>query len=806
MSGTMTGRPAGTHEHTGSGEPPARAGVSRWAADLAMGTRFALTGGRESWARTLLTAIGVGLGVALLLAASAVPALKAARDARGDARSIESTMVNPDLKPGPKTLRIGQANTTYHGKDIQGLVMSPDGDNPPVPPGLSAIPRPGEMVVSPALADLLASPDGKLLKERLDYRITGTIGDEGLLEPNELAFYAGAAPETPETFAKGHSARLDHFGATSKSDPLPPELLLLVIIACVVLLLPVAIFIATAVRFGGERRDRRLAALRLVGADARMTRRIAAGEALVASLAGLAVGCAVFLVGRQFVSSVTLFDTSVFPSDVTPSPALTALIAVAVPACAVAVTLFALRGVTIEPLGVVRNAATRRRRLWWRLALPALGLGLLYPLMGGGFGRAGDREIYQVAAGAVLLLIGVTAVLPWLVEAVVNRFGGGPLPWQLATRRLQLSSGTASRTVSGITIAVAGAIAIQMLFASAENSSTKETGQDPDRAQVQVSVEVTSGAEARDVLGKFRGTEGVRGVFGLTEAYVADAESKARKAEDVWTETLTIGDCATLRELLRIGACKDGDVFVTKPDPDYGFTTPGHTVDLKLTETGTPTSEPKPWTIPASARVADTRPDPVGWEHTGIFATPSAMDVARLSNANAVAMLKLDPKQPDAVEHVRNAAAAINPTIDVMTLQDTEVSNEFESIRRALFIGATATLLLIGASMIVTMLEQLRERKRLLSVLVAFGTRRTTIGWSVFWQTAVPVVLGLALSVAGGLALGAVLLEMVDQPVAIDWSSLGTMTGTGAAVILLVTLVSLPPLWRMMRPDGLRTE
>ena len=32
------------------------------------------------------------------------------------------------------------------------------------------------------------------------------------------------------------------------------------------------------------------------------------------------------------------------------------------------------------------------------------------------------------------------------------------------------------------------------------------------------------------------------------------------------------------------------------------------------------------------------------------------------------------------------------------------------------------------------------------------------------------------------------------------------MTGIGGGVILLVTLLSLPPLWRMMRPDGLRTE
>ena len=76
-------------------------------------------------------------------------------------------------------------------------------------------------------------------------------------------------------------------------------LLLLVLVVFVVLLMPVAVFIAAAVRFGGERRDRRLAALRLVGSDSRMTRRIAAGEALAGSVLGLVLGTGFFLLGRQ---------------------------------------------------------------------------------------------------------------------------------------------------------------------------------------------------------------------------------------------------------------------------------------------------------------------------------------------------------------------------------------------------------------------------------------------------------------------------------------------------------------------------
>lgn len=72
-------------------------------------------------------------------------------------------------------------------------------------------------------------------------------------------------------------------------------------------------------------------------------------------------------------------------------------------------------------------------------------------------------------------------------------------------------------------------------------------------------------------------------------------------------------------------------------------------------------------------------------------------------------------------------------------------------------------------------------------------------------MTAVPVVLGLALALAGGAGLGLALLSMAGKTT-FDWSAVWPMVATGAGLVLLVTLFSLPPLWRMMRPDGLRTE
>jgi predicted lysophospholipase L1 biosynthesis ABC-type transport system permease subunit len=100
----------------------------------------------------------------------------------------------------------------------------------------------------------------------------------------------------------------------------------------------------------------------------------------------------------------------------------------------------------------------------------------------------------------------------------------------------------------------------------------------------------------------------------------------------------------------------------------------------------------------------------------------------------------------------------------------------------------------------------LRERKKLLSALVAFGTRRRTLSLSVLWQTAIPIGLGLALATVVGMTLGAVLLKMTATSVRVDWSSVLAMSGIGAGIVLAVTVLSLPPLLRMMRPDGLRTE
>ncbi|MCF3132197.1 ABC transporter permease [Streptomyces olivochromogenes] len=766
-----------------------------------MGVRFAFTGGREGWVRALLTAVGVGLGVALLLLTTAIPNALAERNGRSEARD-DFTYSGKTLPKADNTVVIADASTTFRSKDIRGRLLEPEGTRAPLPPGLGRFPAKGEMVVSPALKELLDSGSGKLLRERLPYRITGTIERTGLIGPAELAYYAGATG-LAKRLPGDNIERINYFGPSQNrtQERLDPVLILLILMIFVVLLMPVAVFIAAAVRFGGERRDRRLAALRLIGADGRMARRIAGGEALAGALLGLVFGTAFFLIGRQLASSLSVRDVSVFPSDLNPSPLLALLVAVAVPAAAVLVTLFALRGVVIEPLGVVRTAKPPRRRLWWRLLLPLAGLGLLYPMIGQGNSN-GDFNQWLVIGGTVLLLVGVTALLPWVVETVVARLNSGSVSWQLAVRRLQLSSGSAARMVNGIAVAVAGAIALQMLFAGVEGDYTKQTANDLNRAQMEVSL--NTGVPLTEAGRQLAGTEGVRRASAIAQSWAGD------RAKDPETSLeIAVGTCAQLREVARLTSCRDGDMFRIL-DGEYDaktkrLTEPGATVYFDPAYSGE-TKHPTAWKVSSGLKTAGQRKDASGYARSGLLFTPSALPKGAADGLYQKVFLSLDGSVPDAAEHARNTAARLDPLAHVFTLGASEQTKEFRAIRTGLFVGATCVLVLIGASLLVSQLEQLRERKKLLSSLVAFGTRRRTLGLSVLWQTAIPIALGLLLASVVGLTLGAVLLKMTSTPVTVDWASVLSMTGIGAAVVLAVTLLSLPPLLRLMRPDGLRTE
>ncbi|GAA2592125.1 hypothetical protein GCM10010435_83540 [Winogradskya consettensis] len=644
----------------------------RWLFELALGARMSVAGGGAGWVRLSLIAAGVGLGVAVLLGAATVPAALGASNARIDTRVIETSH---DLPAADDTLLTGHVTTTYEGTSISGELLRPEGSHPPLPPGVSRLPGPGQMVASPALARMLAEPGSGLLRERWDAEVVGVIGAEGLSGPAELFFYLGTDKLSPPG-----AGRIDEFG-TSGAHEAVPMAVLLILAGMVVLLIPVLVFMAGAVRFGDRTRNRRLAALRLAGSDIAMTRRIAAGETLIGALLGLLVGGLLWAGGILLAHRYGTGPLSFYPADLRPVPLLAAAIVVAVPVAAVLVTLTAMRRVVAEPLGVTRMSTPTRRRFWWRLLPSALGIVLLWPLFEGG----SSGVEFQIAGGMALLLIGVALLLPWLVEAVVDRLRGGSPAWELAVRRLQLDSGTAVRAVSGIAVSVAGVLAMQGLVTGIESQVTEPS---------------------------------------TTAAVRYDAE--------IFPET----------------------------------------------------------TLPTGV-----------WARA-LAATPGVREVTEGRHLSVA----LDPGDPVAMEQLRNTAAGLDPQAYVWTTNNDAARNALAGLRDTLLAGTTALLLLIGASMIINIAEQLRERRRALAVLAAFGTPHRTLRASILYQVTVPVALGMLLAITVGTGLAAMLQLAVSAPLRVDWLGIGTTSGIGVLVVLGTTAAGLPLLRSLTSPGNLRTE
>ncbi|HEX2130496.1 MAG TPA: FtsX-like permease family protein [Actinophytocola sp.] len=766
-----------------------------WVSDLAMGIRLAVGGGRSSVARFALSTFGVTIAVAVLLVGASIGTMVGNNDQRDAADAYWLSEQSP--VEGVDPLYLAEQSTEFRGDRVEITYVHAEGDDYPLPAGVDRLPAPGEVLASPALADLLASPEGELLRPRVPGAIVGTLGKEIITQPGDLKAFVGA----DASFAESEEAvAVYQFEGVPAGRAMPPQLLLLVLIGAVVLLLPVFIFVSSTSRIAGAERDRRLSALRLVGAGSRQVRRIAAAESLVSALAGLVVGAAAFLFLRTFAEDVELFGMRVYQSDVVPDPVLTVLIVLAIPALAVLTALFALRRTIIEPLGVVRRAKPVRRRLWWRLVLVVAGVALLFT--GGGADEGSETWAFAVSAGATLLLVGVPVLLPWLVERVSGQIRGGPSSWMLAVRRLQLDSGTSARVVGGVAVVLAGAIALQTILMTIEDGvglPDAAQGEQPDPTiEATVDHDVADAVTADlEAIPAVRETYQVRRVVGYLPGEPIDSGGRY----------LNVLDCPTVRALTDVEDCTDGEVLTFADSGpvaeagqrlefrDYGLNGEEHEV------VGT-------WTVPDTVReVPSAR---AGEIYAATIVTTAALDGLIPPNLRTTIVVKADSPSSDEIEHIRNAVAGFGWQASMYafnTVQDrTADQRMFVGIRNGLYAGSIFTLLMAGVSLLVLALEHIRERRRPLAMLVASGVQRGVLARSLLWQVTLPIALGLVVAVATGVGLAWLIVRITEEPFSVDWLGVGLLT-TGAALLsILVTAMTLPFLRSATRLTSLRTE
>jgi hypothetical protein len=436
---------------------------------LLLGLRLALGGGREGLVRLVFMAVGVGVGVALLLLALTAPhALRgryermAWQDAAYAARSPE-TNDDPVADSAEGALFLAVSDY-YDGRPMIRAYLAPLGADPPVPPGLSRAPGPGEVAVSPALRRLLESTSDSELDDRFPGRVTRTIGPEGLAHDNDLV---GIIGRTPEQLVGVRSVAVVH-GFTRVQPTAWAIVAVLVFFALSstgLVLVPIAWLIVAVSRVAWRQRERRLAVIRLVGATPAQVSMVGAAEAGLAAIPGAVLGLGLYEVGRRVLSATLTFQGGHFwLDDVAVPPWWLAAILVAAPVLVMLTTVASLRAICARPLAPRRRAQRGLASRWLVVPL-VVGLGgqfALLPIQDRLTASGSDGRPPPVASiGALLTLLAVAGFVlvgPRLV-ALVGRWiarRSRTVPSLLAARRIADNPQATFSSVAAVGLAAVG--------------------------------------------------------------------------------------------------------------------------------------------------------------------------------------------------------------------------------------------------------------------------------------------------------------------------------------------------------------
>ncbi|MDX3656294.1 hypothetical protein PV646_03140 [Streptomyces sp. ID05-26A] len=407
--------------------------------------------GRDAWARFAFTAFGVAVGVTvLMLCLTAQSALQG----RSNRSAWQYTRADT---PGSGSVQWLAVTDYFHGEQMLRIHVADVGPSSPSP-GFP-LPRDGEVVASPAMQRLFESTPDDQLDDRYPGVVTGTIPVDVLAHPAQLVAVVGG--QVPGMFrASGIAAEPDHaFFAFTR---------IILGIAALVLLVPVVVFVAMATRIAAAQRERRLAALRLVGATRLQTASIAAAETGIAALAGTFVGWLAYEGLRRVLASSVTYEGFPFHADDVRAPLI---VLASVPLLAVLVAVASVHRLDIGPLGIIRRAAAKPPTAVRVLPL-VVGIGGLFLVTY--TSAAGFDEL--TALFAIATLVGVAVVGPWVCLQVGRLLArASDATTVLAARRIEQDPKASFRAASALVFAAFAATYLSGLVSAYGDQSGTAT-------------------------------------------------------------------------------------------------------------------------------------------------------------------------------------------------------------------------------------------------------------------------------------------------------------------------------------------
>ena len=539
-------------------------------------------------------------------------------------------------------------------------------------------------------------------------------------------------------------------------------------------MLPILILIATASRLSAARREQRFAAMRLVGATPHQISVVSAVEAVVAAIAGVAVGFALFFVFRPLLIHVPFTGAPLAQGDLSLHWIDIVLAVIGVPVAAVVSARLALRRVQKSPLGVNRRASSRPPRTARIIPLLA-GIAVLAYFDSAGKPGSNGGQLLEVLVGFVLLIVGLVLAGPWFTTAgsrfMVKR-ASRPATL-IAGRRLLDNPKAAFRFISGLVIALfvaSAAIGALSSFATATASSSGGSAGRDTLAELFCSFSTSNCPASTEVpsvpgqvLDELRSTPGVRSV-----TVVHQSPSQAQLGT-----SFGVVACDQLAKTPAIGKCAPG---ATEASIGYFLSNLlGHNSN-------------------ASSAV---------WPSAHL----SAADVARLPvDAVVVAANGSSGSLERARTTLERAFPFQGAPVGVEAL-DPSTARLLTMIQDMTDVIIVASLIIAACSLAVNIAAGLGERKRPFSLLRLTGVPTALLYRVVALESALPLLLVATVSIVVGLVSAALYLHsQVGIAFSIPGIAYWATVAGGLAASLAIIASTFPLLNRITGPEVARNE
>ena len=423
---------------TGEGVPPRLLGRLAWQGFVRSGLR--------AWLSVLIGTLGA---LVLLVGTLIYPVAQAQADRLTSHQPLKTSIRAGEGHAG---LLLEFRTDRYRGSSVGLVTVAAVGGTALRPPGVPHLPNPGELVVSPAMEKLLRQDP--VLQARYPGRVVALVSAEGLVGPSSLKVYRGApvaelaARDIPLTL--GFDSPLGGHALL-----IPSEVRAGVPFTLIAFLVPLLALFSVVTTMGSALRNRRVAALRLLGLTSRQVRVTFVGEAVITTAAAFLIALALVTTLRRALAPLVPVSGGVWPQDVT-LPLFPVVVAgLVLPALAGLTTWFALTRSSSHPLEFAREApgnSVRSRRL----LLLVLGALLMLAAEPARLLWGVNASLFTLAAGCLVTIAGLISGTSVLNLIVARRLVAvtGRLDSLIAGRRVMAHPTQTAKIATGVSLLV----------------------------------------------------------------------------------------------------------------------------------------------------------------------------------------------------------------------------------------------------------------------------------------------------------------------------------------------------------------